>query len=88
MAESDNLIFHEISKRKLPRCRGSHNVSGYMQPDLFPIVYPLLTSVAVCTISFASVERLFSTLKRINASNSRSMGTEIGGMGGRKAPQD
>ena len=44
-------------------------------PDMFPSAYQLLTSVAVCPISSVSVERLFSTLKRINAQNRRSMGT-------------
>ena len=45
-------------------------------PDIFPGVYQLLTGIIVCPISSVSVERLFSTLKRIDALSRRSMGTE------------
>ena len=44
--------------------------------DIFPGVYQLLTSIIVYPISSVTVERLFSTLKRIDAPNRRSMGTE------------
>ena len=76
VAESEKLVFHLLCKRKLPVDADFMMYLDICRPDLFPSVYQLLTSVAVCPISSVSVECLFSTLKRINAPNRRSMGAE------------
>ena len=76
ISDSEQMLFHALCKKRLP---ANSDLMMYLDiciPDIFPSVYQLLTSIIVCPISSVSVERLFSTLKRINTQNRQSMGTE------------
>ena len=76
LSDSEQMLFHGMCKKILPE---NSDIMMYLDiciPDIFPGVYQLLTSITVFSISLVSVERLFSTLKRIDAPNRRSMGTE------------
>ena len=76
ISNSEQMIFHGLCKRKLPECSDLMMYLDICIPDIFPSVYQLLTKIIVCSISSVSVERLFSTLKRIHTPNRRSMGTD------------
>ena len=76
ISDSEQMLFQGLCKRKLPESSDLMMYLDICNPDIFPSVYQLLTSILVCPISSVSVERLFSTLKRIHAPNRRSMGTE------------
>ena len=76
ISDPEQMLFHALCKKRLP---ANSDLMMYLYiciPDIFPRVYQLLTSIIVCPISSVSVERLFSTLKRINTPNRQSMGTE------------
>ena len=76
ISDSEQMVFHSLCKRKLPESSDLMMYIDICIPDIFPNVYQLLTSIIVCPISSVSVERIFSTLKRIHTPNRRSMGTE------------
>ena len=70
ISDSKQMLFHALCKKRLP---ANSDLMMYLDiciPDIFPSV------IIVCLISSVSVERLFSTLKRINTPNRQSMGTE------------